>query len=180
MNKEELEAVHKRLENGEHILINNYGDIDKATFSCWYAEDKKGRYLQIVGQDGATFVSIDHNNINNSYKAMIKSIDFRDNEDIRNYVPHNTELNFLSIDNIELEKDTLNKDERLFKDYSIFFTRLQKSFWNDMPNSKYKKELDLIAKKHPEYITKYQDLLKKIGTTNNRPNYSIDMNNTYN
>ena len=49
-----LQDFQIRLENGEHILFNDYnGVLEKQTFSVFLTADKQGKYLQIVSVKGS-------------------------------------------------------------------------------------------------------------------------------
>jgi len=153
MDSKTLQQLHERLENGEHLLFNDYGNLNKAVFSCWYDQDKYGKYLQIVGQDGATYTKISHGDMGITASSVtLDFIDFKDGVDIRNYEAPNTELRFLEADRLELEKETLSTQARLIKDYQILFHNLNNKLVNEALFKGYKKELNSLVEKYPEYV----------------------------
>ena len=144
MKNTELQSLHDRLENGEHILFNDYGNLKKATFSIWYEKDEVGRYLQVVGQDNSTYAKM--NSLGEMYFATIDAISLKENKDIRNFEASCTDLRFLESENMEVQEDDLSITDRKIKDYTILLDHLTPYFHNKEPFISYKKELKTLGK----------------------------------
>ena len=138
----EIEEVHKRLLSGEHILLENYGYLDKHILSCWYAEDNIGKYLRVLCLDEAYLI------IPSSDFMEVKTyaVDYRENENIINYEPHNTELNFLEAGTLTTLEDSLSQKERKIVDYQNLLAMTTPAYKNKSPYIDYQNELTkLIA-----------------------------------
>jgi len=146
MNKSKLNDLHERLLNGEHVLVVDYGNLNKDIYSLWYAEDRIGKYLRVFGQDGALL-----NDVTNWVQVKTMAIDLRVGEDIRNYEPHNTELNFLGADRLEIQEDKLNPIQRLIKDYTDLLSITTPEYRKKEPYLGYQSELKQLTEESPEY-----------------------------
>lgn len=140
MKTAQLRKLHKRLLKGEHLLVVNYGMLKRDIFSMWYTEDEEGKYLQLVGQNGALLFSPDIMALNPTYP-----IGLRDREDIRNYQASNTELYFLESDRLEIETDHLSPTQRLVKDYTDLLAVTRPEFKDTEPYVTYQSEVDRLA-----------------------------------
>jgi hypothetical protein len=136
--KKEIKNIHKRLLNGDHILLVNYGYLDKQILSCWYEEDSIGRYLRVLCIDEAFLVLPSQN----FCTAKTTCVDYRENENIINYEPHNTELNFLEAGTLILEEDFLSQKDRKTLDYVNLLALTTPSYKNKFPYTKYREELN--------------------------------------
>ena len=140
MKTAQLRKLHKRLMKGEHLLVVNYGMLKRDIFSIWYAEDDKGRYIRLLGQNGAEL-------INPHFWLIMKTdaYDFRDGEDIRNYKAHNTEVRFLEAERFEVVEDKLNQTQRKIKDYTELLAMTVPEYKLKEPYASYQLELDRLA-----------------------------------
>jgi len=138
--KKELKQLHKRLQDGEHILFVNYGNLNREIFSCWYTEDKIGKYLQIVG--------VKNSEIFSPSEMVMRSVlacNLRAKEDIRNFEAYNSELRFLELENLTVENDSLTQDERKVSDYMKLLSLTKKDYLDKAPYSIYKDELNNLV-----------------------------------
>ncbi len=142
-----LQHLHNRLEQGEHILVVDWGNITEAVFSIWYAEDNVGKYLQIVGQDGAFFYKITMDGANEVKAAPIS---FKDGQDIRNFEAPSTDLRFLEPDRLEVKEDKFSQTKRLIRDYQTLLPMVNPSYIEKAPYLNYRTELASLIEKYPE------------------------------
>lgn len=155
-----LQDFQIRLENGEHILFNDYnGVLEKQTFSVFLTADKQGKYLQIVSVKGS-IIDINTNTVKIIYPISSNTL---------LNIPNYTELSFLSEENIEEESDTLSQDKRKLSDYKEIMKHIRSCIRNIIPYSNYSK---YIIAKMPKTSKNIEDLIvPQVGDT--FQNYSL-------
>jgi hypothetical protein len=173
MTQSELNNIHKRLENGEHLLVADYGNINKdipsaeflngeafsvdyenrnkGIFSIWYEERSVGKCLTILAQNDATIAYCIDDHSTSWSKTVFYPLEGGMEMDIRDFKGYNEAFSFLESECLEIQKDKLNQKQRLIKDYTDLLSLVKSKYKNKALFIHYQSELDRLTKESEEY-----------------------------